>query len=137
MINESLKKLAVIFVALLALAGCIKGNFEFSDFGNGTTIKVKDADDNSFGESLVITVGKNESVVISSSLDKGQLKTEFMEVVYTIDDTDHVDELGIKETIIVNPTDSITIDLEPGSYRLDCTTIGTTNGTVSVKTEKK
>ncbi len=135
---KALKKLAVIFVALLALAGCIKGNFEFSDFGNGTTIKVKDADDNSFGEGLVITVGKNESVVISSSLDKGQLKIEFMEVVvYTIDDTDQVDELGIKETIIVNPADSITIDLEPGSYRLDCTTIGTTNGTVSVKTEKK
>ena len=135
---KALKKLAVIFVALLALAGCIKGNFEFSDFGNGTTIKVKDADDNSFGEGLVITIGKNESVVISSSLDKGQLKIEFMEVVvYTIDDTDQVDELGIKETIIVNPADSITIDLEPGSYRLDCTTIGTTNGTVSVKTEKK
>ncbi|MBE6116650.1 MAG: hypothetical protein E7187_07525 [Erysipelotrichaceae bacterium] len=135
---KHLRKIVVAVMIVVSLTGCLKGNFEFSEFGNGTTIKVKNAEDNSFGQGLVIAVDKNETVVISSSLDEGQLKIEFMEVaVYTIDDVEHVDEFGIKETVIVKPGDSITVELEPGSYRLDCTTIGATNGTVKVDTVKK
>lgn len=130
---------AAWLVAAMVLAGC--GGFPMSVtiVGNNTTIELKDAEDGHYGETGVISVGKNRVVVIDSSLNKGEIRIDFAEAtIYShTDEPDDVIVGSVVTSVTVGPGYKEEMELERGDYVMQITTIGNTDGTVKVNVEKK
>ena len=126
----------VLLLLLLSvlLTGCLGASVTITSAGNDSTIKVENAEDGKTAESGTFTVGKGETVSIVSSLDKGQLKIEFAEADVMRDENDleqvRIGDVAAVET--VGAGDSRTLSLEPGTYVMQLTVIGETNGKVTV-----
>ena len=136
-----MKQARMVFVMVLALAGallltgCEGAKLTATSFGNRTTIEAKDAEDGAYGEIGPFSVGKGKTATVESSLDKGELTVEFMEVVvfHNDEEPDDVMYVGVAASVTVSGTgDRQEIALEQGDYLLQYTTSGETNGTVIV-----
>lgn len=129
-------KTLVLLLLLLSvlLTGCLGASVTITSAGNDSTIKVENAEDGKTAESGTFTVGKGETVSIVSSLDKGRLKIEFAEADVMRDENDleqvRIGDVAAVET--VGAGDSRTLSLEPGTYVMQLTVIGETNGKVTV-----
>ena len=133
-------RIGFVFIALmmLLLSGCGVGNFEISGSSSKTTIKVNNAEDDAYGETYAIEVGKNRTVVINSELDKGELKIDFAEAVNFAmsDEPDDWQTFDVVKSVSVGPGDSEEFTVPEGYYILQLTTIGQTNGKVIVNVNK-
>lgn len=126
--------LALAIASILLLAGCDGAKLTSTSVGGKTTIEAKDAADGTYGETGPFSVGKGKSAAIESSLDKGELKIEFMEVAIFHNDVgpDDVMNLDVVASVTVGAGDKRDIALEKGDYLLQYTTVGETNGKVTV-----
>ena len=137
-VKRSALVLALLMAAVLLLAGC-SSTYSVSTTGRKSTIKVEKAEDGAEGESLEFSVGKDETAVVQSSLDKGQLKIDFVEVTIFKHDKEP-DEIiygGVSQTITVGKGDKVDVSLNAGDYVMRFKSVGETNGTVVVELQKK
>lgn len=126
--------IALALAAAMLLAGCDGVKLTSTSVGGKTTIEAKDAADGTYGEAGPFSVGKGKTATIDSSLDKGELKIEFMEVAVFHNDEgpDDVINLDVVAGVTVGAGDKREIELERGDYILQYTTVGETNGKVTV-----
>ncbi len=124
---------AVLLIALL-LSGCRGAAFTIINGGNRSTIEASDAPDGATAESGVLTVGKGKTVVVSSTLDRGELKIDFAEAsVFGHEDAeDDVIAGDVIVSVTLGGGDSSSFSLEKGEYVMQITAIGNTNGKVTV-----
>lgn len=120
----------------LLLAGCsgLSFSLSFTTSGNHTTIEVNNAADGTTGESSPITVGKGQTVVVESALDKGEVRIDFAEAIvhYYSDEPDVVYTGDVITSVTIGDENRQEIALDPGEYILQVTTIGETNGKITV-----
>ena len=119
----------------LLLTGCGGVKLTSTSIGNRTTIEAKDAEDGAYGEAGPFSVGKGKTATVESSLDKGELTIDFMEVAvfYNEGQPDDVINLGVAASVTVSGAgDKQEIALEKGDYLLQYTTSGETSGKVIV-----
>ena len=136
-----MKKYLIRLLSLLliiTLTSCGKFNYEISSGPNRTTIKVTDAKNDAYAEAGPISIGNNRILNITSELDKGELQIEFAEAIVTTssDEPDDYTILDVVETIKLKPGDTLELSLTPGDYVLLLTTIGDTNGVVTIDINK-
>ena len=101
-------------------------------------LSAKDAEDGTYGEAGPFSVGKGKTATVEPSLDKGELKIDFMEVAVFHNDgqPDDVMNLGVAASVTVSGTgEKQEIVLEKGDYLLQYTTSGETSGKVIVNIE--
>ena len=135
-----MKKARAAFIAVLAMAtvmllvGCEGVKLTLTSVGSKTTIEAKDAPDGTYGEAGPFSVGKGKSAAVESSLDKGELKIDFMEVAVFHNDEgpDDVMDLDVVASVTVGAGDKRDIPLDKGDYLLQITTVGETNGKATV-----
>ena len=140
-----MKKASIILVSILALAvllaGCAGSTFSVTRVGSNTTIEVNNAEDGSTGETSNFSVGNGRVAVVESSLDKGELKIDFVEVTvfHSGQDNNHETVIpgDVAASVTVGAGDKEEVALEMGDYLMNFTSIGTTNGKVKVSIEKK
>ena len=137
-VKRSALVLALLMAAVLLRAGC-SSTYSVSTTGRKSTIKVEKAEDGAGGESLEFSVGKDETAVVQSSLDKGQLKIDFVEVTIFKHDKepDEVIYGDVSQTITVGKGDKVDVSLNSGDYVMRFKSVGETNGTVVVELQKK
>ena len=133
------KSLIILLAAVLALvmSGCTSANFSMSGSDTKLTVKVT-ADDGMDTVSTDISVGKNRHVEITSNLDKGSIKIEFMQIVKILDDdslNDYI-EMGIEGTTTITGKETSTVELPAGDYIMYFTAVGNTSGQFVVKVVK-
>lgn len=136
-----MKKTILVIVALalvVALCGCEGVKLTLTGVGTKTTIEAKDAEDGSYIENSPFYVGKGKVLLVESSLDKGQLKIDFVEATVFKRDSGLDDVIlgDVAESITVGAGDSIEVSLPKGDYVMQITTVGTTNGKVVIDFEK-
>ena len=138
-----MKKLGFICLITLALSifllGCDGVSFTFTSFGGNTKIEVNNASDGAEGESQPISVGKDRSIVVKSSLDKGRLQIDFVEAIVfpaTEDETEEIILGDVASSVEVASGGEATVSLERGDYVLQVKAIGETSGTVTLSVEK-
>ena len=138
-----MKKLGFICIITLALSivllGCDGVSFTFTSFGGNTKIEVNNASDGAEGESQPISVGKDRSIVVKSSLDKGRLQIDFVEAIVfpaTEDETEEIILGDVASSVEVASGGEATVSLERGDYVLQVKAIGETSGTVTLSVEK-
>ena len=128
------KSIVLLLLLLsLLLTGCAGASLSITSLGNKTTIEANEAEDGRYLESTAFSVGKGKTVVIESSLEKGQLKIEFAQaIVWRDEDMEEtmIGDVVASETVGVG--DSREISLEQGDYVLQVTVIGSTSGKVTV-----
>ena len=125
----------VISVMVLMMAGCEGSTFTTTSIGSKSTIEVNNAADGATGEGPVMEIGKNKTVFVTSDLEKGQLRIDFVEAVnmrVSADDPDDYLYGDIMGSVTVGPGDEAEITLEPGDYLYQFTAIGETGGKVQV-----
>ena len=128
-------KTTVLLLLLLSLllTGCAGAALTITSAGNKSTIEANDAEDGRYLESAAFSVGKGKTVVIESSLEKGQLKIEFAQAIVWRDED--VEETVIGDVVAsetVGSGDSREFSLEQGDYVMQVTVIGSTSGRVTV-----
>lgn len=133
--------LLVILMAVMLLAGCKGPKFTFTTTTvlDKTTIEIKEAKDDEYVETDYISVGKNRIGTVESSLDKGELKIDFVEAT-VFDNDDGPDDVmtgDVVSSVTVGPGETKEVEIERGDYVMQCTTIGETNGKVVVHFDKK
>lgn len=127
--------LLVTVLLCTGLSGCGKVfHYEITSTPKRTTIKVMKASNDTYGESGIISIGKDKTVTVTSSLEKGELQIGFASAVDLsgADDTDDYEILGLEATVNVKPGDTQELHLEKGDYVLQLTSIGDTDGTVTI-----
>ncbi len=127
--------LLVTVLLCMGLSGCGKVfHYEITSTPKRTTIKVMKASNDTYGESGIISIGKDKTVTVTSSLEKGELQIGFASAVDLsgADDTDDYEILGLEATVNVKPGDTQELHLEKGDYVLQLTSIGDTDGTVTI-----
>ena len=124
----------ILTLSVLLLAGCEGATFSITGVGNKTTVEVNNAEDGDLSETQHFSVGKNRNAKIDSSLDKGMLQIDFVEVtVYSHNDSsEDVIPGDIVLSVKVGPDESQDLPLDAGDYILQLTAIGDTNGTVVI-----
>ncbi|MBQ6539955.1 MAG: hypothetical protein IJL71_02905 [Oscillospiraceae bacterium] len=127
----------IVLAAALLLTGCSGFTMSVTTSGSKTTIKVNNAADGDSMETNPSSVGKGRVCVVESSLDKGELRIDFAEAhVFSYEDDDYT--VGdVVKSVTVGPGDREEFDLEKGDYVLQITSVGDTNGKVTVNFEKK
>ena len=135
---KPLTALLLIF-SMMLLTACSGGNFTMTGTGSKITIEVKDAEDGAYAESFDFSVGKDKYIAVASELDKGELQIEFAEVsIFTHDkEPDELIVGDVIETITVGPGENSELELPKGNYIMLLTTVGETNGKLTVTIEKK
>lgn len=134
-----MKKILSIFLIAVLLIGCEGFKFEITSGPNKTTIKVHDAEDGAYIESEAIMIGKNKTIEVESQLDEGELKIEFASAS-SIASTDGPNEYLIDEvveSINIKADDKLQLTLQPGDYILLITSIGKSDGIVTLTISKK
>lgn len=126
--------IAILLALAMILTAC-KGGFVISGTNSKLTIKIEDAKNDAYAESQDFSIGKNKAASVTSSLDKGKLKIDFVEVVITKDDkgNEQTDYFDTQATVTVGPGETQKVDIPNGDYVMQLTTIGETNGTVVVE----
>ncbi len=130
--------IAVLLAAALLLTGC-KASFVISGTGTKSTIDVKNAENDAYGESSVMSVGNGRVAVVESALDKGKLQIDFVEVAvfHHDDEPDETMTLDTVASVTVGPGEKTEVEIPSGDYVLQVTTVGQTNGKVTVEFVKK
>ena len=125
--------IAILLVMAMILTAC-KG-FTISGTNSKLTIKMDGVKDEAFAESQDFSVGKDKAASVTSSLDKGKLKIDFVEVVITKDDkgNEQTDYFDTKATVTVGPGETQKVEIPNGDYVMQLTAVGETNGTVVVE----
>ena len=131
--------ICILLLAALLLTACGGAVFSATSTGQKSTVKANGAQDGDFIELEYTSVGKNRMAVIDSSLDKGQLLIEFVEVTVFAHTDQPADVIqgDVAVSITVEGDDSEQIDLPKGDYVMRFTAVGETNGEVKVEIEKK
>ena len=126
--------IAILLALAMILTAC-KGGFVISGTNSKLTIKIEDAKNDAYAESQDFSVGKNKAASVTSSLEKGKLKIDFVEVVVTKDDKDNeqIDYFGTKATVTVGPGETQKVEIPNGDYVMQLTAVGETTGTVVVE----
>ena len=130
----------IVFGCLIAalLYGCGGITFSITSAGNKTAVKINKAPDGKTAESGPITVGRNMAVTVDSSLDKGKVQIDFVQVINIAKPEETADYVptGVVITVTVSADDHKVINLDEGEYLLDYTAIGETNGTLNIDVVK-
>ena len=137
--KKSLIAILAVLMMAMVLSGCDGATYTFTSFGGKTTIEVNQASDGADAESSVLSVGKNRSAAIESSLDKGRLQIDFVDATVFPGGEDLPDEVVLNDTvasITVGPGSIESIPLEQGDYVMQVKAIGETNGKITVNIEK-
>ncbi len=124
----------LLMLSVLLFAGCEGVTFSITGVGSKTTVEVKNAEDGDLSETQYFSAGKNRSAQIDSSLDKGMLQIDFVEVTvyHNNDNSEDVIPGDIVSSVKVGPDESQRLPLEAGDYIMQLTAIGDTNGTVVI-----
>ena len=134
-----MKKLLVILLALVMLAGCGSAKFTFTTSSDNTRIEVNTGDGET-AETPYFYVGNNREVVIEADLSSGQLEIDFAEATVFDSDPDAQPEVIvgiIVKSVTVSGNDKVTIELPQSYYVMELKTVGETKGTVKVNVVKK
>lgn len=137
---KKIKKIILLILVLLLICGCSgKFTFETSIKGEKIGIKVNDAQDSEAGETLEFEVMKNRVLNITSSLDKGEMKLDFVNVtIFTNEDgPDDVIVNEVVESITISGNETIELELNPDYYIIQFTSIGNSNGSIDIDINKK
>lgn len=131
--------ICILLLASLLLSACGGAVFSATSTGQKSTVKANDAKDGDFIELEYTSVGKNRMAVIETSLDKGQLLIEFVEVTVFahVDEPADVIQGDVAVSVTVEGDDSEQVDLPKGDYVIRITAVGNTNGEVKIDIEKK
>ena len=140
-----MKKFRRIIVASLVLTmafmllSCSGGNYSFTQFGDKLTISAN-ATDGAEQEYEAIEVGKDCTVNITSTLEKGELEIDFVEAVNTKTDEDEDDDYVLFDSaaeVTVGPDSTQSLELAEGVYVLEIEAKGETKGDVVITVDKK
>ena len=132
--------IAVCLIAVLALlTACGGAVFSATTTGQKSKVTANDAQDGDFIELEYTSVGKNRLAVIDSSLDKGQLLIEFVEVTVFAHTDQPADVIqgDVAVSVTISGDDSAQFDVPKGDYVIRVTAVGETNGEVKIEIEKK
>ena len=127
--------LLISFLFCVSLSACGKVfHYDITSTPNKTTIKVMNASNDTYAESGIISIGKNKTITVTSSLEKGELQIGFASALDLsgADDTDDYEILGLEAMVNVKPGDVEELHLEEGDYVLQLMAVGDTNGTVTI-----
>lgn len=127
--------LLISFLFCVSLSACGKVfHYDITSTPNKTTIKVMNASNDTYAESGIISIGKNKTITVTSSLEKGELQIGFASALDLsgADDTDDYEILGLEAMANVKPGDVEELHLEEGDYVLQLMAVGDTNGTVTI-----
>ena len=127
--------LLISFLFCVSLSACGKVfHYDITSTPNKTTIKVMNASNDTYAESGIISIGKNKTITVTSSLEKGELQIGFASALDLsgADDTDDYEILGLEAMVNVKPGDVEELHLEEGDYVLQLMSVGDTNGTVTI-----
>lgn len=131
----------VLLMTALLLSACGGFSFVVTTTGKKVTVEAKGPKEGDFVDSEPVTIGRGRVAAIESSLDKGKMKIEFVEVtVFESDDVDEPDtviEGDVAYTVTVSASDKQTLELEEGEYIIRCTAEGSPNGKVEIRFEKQ
>lgn len=131
----------VLLMTALLLSACGGFSFIVTTTGKKVTVEAKSPKEGDFVDSEPVKIGRGRVAAIESSLDKGKMKIEFVEVtVFDSDDVDEPDtviEGDVAYTVTVGASDKQTLELEEGEYILRCTAEGKPNGKVEIRFEKQ
>lgn len=139
-VRKILRTCGMLALVLFLMTGCSGFKMSFTTTGNNTTIEVKSADDGYTAESPDFSVGSGRAAVITSSLEEGKLKIDFMQVTIFHNEDNSPDDViygDIAETITIGPGDKQTIALPASDYIMQVTVVGKTSGKVTVNIEKQ
>lgn len=127
--------LLISVLLCVSLSGCGKVfHYDITSTPKKTTIKVMNASNDTYAESGIISIGKNKTITVTSSLGKGELQIGFASALDLsgADDTDDYEILGLEAMVNVKPGDVEELHLEKGDYVLQLLAVGDTNGTVTI-----
>ena len=120
------------------LAGCGGFPFPVTAFGSKATIEVNNAEDGTAGESSPVSVGRGETAVVESALDKGRVRIDFAEatIFRRVDEPDDVYTGDVVDGAAAGAGDRQETALEAGGNILQFTAIGAANGNITVNRVK-
>lgn len=125
--------ISFLFCVSLSACGTIF-HYDITSTPNKTTIKVMNASNDTYAESGIISIGKNKTITVTSSLEKGELQIGFASVLDLsgADDKDDYEIIDLEAMVNVKPGDVEELHLEKGDYVLQLLAVGDTNGTVTI-----
>lgn len=131
--KKTARVLALLLAAVLLMTGC-SATFTITGSGSKNTIKVQKAPDGTIAETNNFSIKSGRTTVITSSLDKGKLRIDFVEVTIFHQDKgpDEVMYGSVVESVTVGPGETLELNIAPGDYVIQMTAVGETNGTVVV-----
>jgi len=137
---KKIKKVVLLILVLLLICGCSgKFTFETSIKGEKIEIKVNDAQDGESGETLEFEVMKNRVLDITSNLDKGEMKLDFVSVVIFTNEEgpDDVVVNEVVKSITIASNETVQLELNPDYYIIQFTSTGNSNGSINIDINKK
>ncbi|MBQ6333816.1 MAG: hypothetical protein IJI46_01935 [Erysipelotrichaceae bacterium] len=128
------KAIILALLSVLLLSGCGGAKMDITSSSSKAKIKINDAEDGTYAEISTMSVNKNKTVHIESSLNKGKLKIEFAEAIKTSGSGESDEYVGgaVLETAEVGPGDSLDLSLANGDYVVQLTCVGQSDGTVEI-----
>ncbi|MDO5475613.1 MAG: hypothetical protein Q4F43_00695 [Eubacteriales bacterium] len=132
--------LVLLMVAVL-LSACGGFTYTVTSMNNKTTVEVKDAKDGDSADSEPVQVGAGRVAVVESSLEKGQMQIEFVEVtVFESDDENADDEViegDVAYTVTVGAGEQQQLEVAEGTYILRFSAVEEASGKLVVSFEKQ
>ncbi len=134
---KNIKKMfaAVMLPAVLLLTGC-SSDFVVTQSGNNSTIEMKNVEDGKNMETEDFHVGSGEVVEVSANMSKGELQIDFAEATTIYGNTNETYLGEVVKSITVSTKFTAQVTLPEGDYGMILTTVGTSNGVVTVKVVK-
>ena len=130
---------SLVLTMAFMLLSCSGGNYSFTQSGDKLTISAN-ATDGAEQEYEAIEVGKDCTVNITSTLEKGELEIDFVEAVNTKTDEDEDDDYVLFDSaaeVTVGPDSTQSLELAEGVYVLEIEAKGETKGDVVITVDKK